>query len=336
MDVKDQLLRREVKNQSELESALAAGDYPVCVGNEYFELTSGAKADAYGSSTVRATGSSTVTAYDSSTVTAYDSSTVTAYGSSTVTATGSSTVTAYGSSTVRAYGSSTVTAYGSSTVRATGSSTVTAYDSSTVTAYGSSTVRASRYAAVHKKSDKSNITGGVVIVIPPVETPLDWCDVHGVNVTFMDIVCLSCEGSGVGDEPTGLGDTPDVPNHDCLDCGGDGKKRESVALVYKAVNDDFSSPYGTSYAPGTVPVAPDWDGGIRECGGGLHFSPTPAHALSFHSDAKRFLACPVALSDISVHKDAAYPEKIKARGCCMPVYEVDIHMRRVWAEESPQ
>ncbi len=96
-----------------------------------------------------------------------------------------------------------------------------------------------------------------------------------------------------------------------------------IAMVYKAVNDDFRSPRGTSYAPGTIPVAPDWDGGKKECGLGLHYSPSPAMAREFHPDAKRYLACPVALADISVHPDGDYPQKIKARGCAAPTFEVN-------------
>ena len=96
-----------------------------------------------------------------------------------------------------------------------------------------------------------------------------------------------------------------------------------VAVLYKAVNDDYKSPHGTSYAPGSVPVANDWDGGKAECGGGLHFSPSPAAARNFHFEAKRYVACSVALKDIAVHPDGDYPEKIKAKGCCGPCVEVD-------------
>ena len=99
--------------------------------------------------------------------------------------------------------------------------------------------------------------------------------------------------------------------------------KDGVAIVYKAVNEDYVSPHGIRYAPGTVPVAPDWDGGKEECGGGLHYSPSPSMALAFNYDAKHFVACPVALQDIAVHPDGQYPEKIKARGCCAPVWEVD-------------
>jgi hypothetical protein len=99
--------------------------------------------------------------------------------------------------------------------------------------------------------------------------------------------------------------------------------KDGVAILYKALNGDFTSPYGASYAPGTVPLAPDWDGGARECGGGLHFSSSPMMAMSFHESAVKFAGCPVALSDIVVHPEGQFPEKVKARGCCGPCFEVD-------------
>jgi hypothetical protein len=98
---------------------------------------------------------------------------------------------------------------------------------------------------------------------------------------------------------------------------------DGVATLYKALEEDFTASHGMSYAPGSQPTAPDWDGGERECGGGLHFSPTPMHALEFNQDAKRFVGCPVNLADIVVHPDGAYPQKVKAPGCCGPCFEVD-------------
>jgi hypothetical protein len=95
------------------------------------------------------------------------------------------------------------------------------------------------------------------------------------------------------------------------------------ALLYKGVNDDYRSPHGMSYAPGTKPVAPDWDKGKEECGGGLHFSPTPAMTREFHTEAVRFLGCWVALKDIAVHPDGSYPNKCKARAIAKPCFEVD-------------
>ena len=95
-----------------------------------------------------------------------------------------------------------------------------------------------------------------------------------------------------------------------------------VATVYKAVDQDFNSYHGTSYRPGTEPYAPDWDGGERESGGGLHFSPRPMFALPRPDDSMRFVACPVRLEDMVVHPQGDYPDQVKARGVCGPVYEV--------------
>jgi hypothetical protein len=147
--------------------------------------------------------------------------------------------------------------------------------------------------ALHDKA-KSAITGtgNNILQLPKVEikTAVDWCAYYGVPVT------------------------------------------NGTAVLYKAVNDDFSSkwrsntlPNGVSYAPGSKPEAPDWDGGKAECGGGLHFSPSPSSALMFHAGAQRFVACPVAIDDIVVHKDPEYPAKIKARAVCAAIYEVDLN-----------
>jgi hypothetical protein len=278
---------------------------------------------AYDSSqpTVEAYGSSqpTVEAYDSSqpTVVAYDSSQprVVAYGSSQprveaygssqprVEANGSSQPTeAYDSSqpTVVAYDSSqpTVEAYGSSqpTVEAYDSSqpTVVAYDSSQprVVAYGivqlcvkgAVKVTAAAAVAIAVLGGSPLITGGGFVSRKDISTPAKWCDFYGARVS-----------------------------------GG-------VAILFKAVKQDFTPPChagnGVVYTPGTSPVAPDWDGGKKECGGGLHFSPTIPATLKFHSDNPRWMACPVALADLVVHPDGQYPEKVKARGCAAPIWEV--------------
>jgi hypothetical protein len=238
-----------------------------------------------GSSTVTASGSSTVTASGSSTVTAYDSSTVTAYGSSTVTAYDSSTVRAYDSSTVTAYDSSTVRAYGSSTVRASGSSTVRAYDSSTVRAYGSSTVTASKFAVVHKMGPHVTITGAGHVVTPP---NLDRCD----TATWLSYHGIESDKDG-------------------------------IVTLYKAVDDAYTTSRRFDYRPGATPEAPDWVAD-HECGEGLHFGPTPVHAMAYKSDATRFMACPIRADEISVIDQ----QKIKARRVVAPgCREVDIDGR---------
>ena len=109
--------------------------------------------------------------------------------------------------------------------------------------------------------------------------------------------------------------------------------KKGVATLYKALNEGFVSPHGIAYAPGTIPKAPDWDGGEKECGGGLHFSPHPQMAAAFNTGAKLFVACPVALKDIVVHPEGQYPEKIKASKCCGPVWQVDRKGKKIEGAE---
>ena len=108
-----------------------------------------------------------------------------------------------------------------------------------------------------------------------------------------------------------------------------------VAVLYKALDNDFKASHGLSYAPGTMPKAPDWDGGEVECGGGLHFSPHPQMARAFKDEATRFVACPVKVSEIVVHKAAEYLEKVKAPRVCAPCWEVDEDGERVTRTKHP-
>ena len=105
---------------------------------------------------------------------------------------------------------------------------------------------------------------------------------------------------------------------------------DGAVTLYKAVHDDYRSAHGVSYAPGSQPSAPDWDGGEAECGGGLHFSPRPFMALSFNAEASHFIACPVAIADIRAPRPGDhYPAKVKASRVCAPVYEVDLDGNRI-------
>jgi hypothetical protein len=105
-----------------------------------------------------------------------------------------------------------------------------------------------------------------------------------------------------------------------------------VVTLYKAVNDNYCSERGFSYAIGSTPEAPDWDGPARECGGGLHFCSTPSASKGFYPKATRFMECKVALEDLVVHEKAEYPMKIKGRRVCAPIVEVDIDGKPVKLE----
>ena len=100
---------------------------------------------------------------------------------------------------------------------------------------------------------------------------------------------------------------------------------DGVAVLFKAVHDDWQGPHrgGVTFEPGSTPVAVDWDG-RAECGGGLHFSPSPGHALAYLTQPAHFVACPVAVAEAVVIGD-----KLKARACAGPVYEVDRRGRRI-------
>ncbi|HEX9762081.1 MAG TPA: hypothetical protein VGA97_03180, partial [Acidimicrobiia bacterium] len=212
--------------------------------------------------------------------------------SSQVRASGSSQVTAYGSSQVTAYGSSQVTAYGSSQVTAYGSSQVTAYGSSQVTASDSSQVRA---------YGSSQVTASGLVAVT----------IHGTGTKVT---------GGVQIAVPAIATVEDWCDHYGLPVEG------GFVTLFKAVRDDYSSSHGFQYMPGSVPEAPDWDGGKRECGGGLHFSPTPHHATGFDSSATRFLAVSVAVADIRAPQpDDAFPQKVKARRAAGPCIEVDIN-----------
>ena len=193
-----------------------------------------------------------------------------------------------------AYDSATVRAYGSATVTAYGSATVRASDSATVTASGSVFVRLFRALSV-----KASV--GVIIAKHATSN----AKIEGGQV-------IACE-------------TFKTPAEWCVYYGVD--VVDGIATVYKSLNADFTSPHGTRYAPGDSPEAPDWDGGKAECGGGLHFSPSPMMAEGFHTGAK-WMACQVRLDEMAVHPDGEYRQKCKAKRALSCV-EVDIHARPI-------
>ena len=130
----------------------------------------------------------------------------------------------------------------------------------------------------------SKVSGGKKTIITPITTVREWCDRYAVTI------------------------------------------KKGIAILYKSVDDDYSTNNARAknifYKPGNKPSAPDWDGGKEECGGGLHFCPSPIHAELFNK-GKHFMACPIKISDIVIHKNAKYPTKVKAPGVCADIYEVD-------------
>ena len=201
--------------------------------------------------------------------------------------------------------SAVVEARGSSHVEAWGSSHVEAWESSHVEAWESSHVEADGAASLRVFDRVSGKAGRQVVI----QRHSKLTKIDGgiqIDVELPATAADWCAWHGV-------------------------KVVDGVAMVYKCVNDDFRSKRGGDYTPGTIPAAPDWDGGAKECGGGYHFSPSAAATRQFASGPK-FLACPVALTDMRAPKlDDSYANKIKAAKCCGPVVEVDIYGKPVKA-----
>jgi len=102
--------------------------------------------------------------------------------------------------------------------------------------------------------------------------------------------------------------------------------KRGIATVYKAVNDNWTTERGTDYSPGSKPSCDDWRDD-DSCGGGLHFGPTPVHALAYFTSATKFLAVGVKLTELRPITGST--AKCKAPKVTRACEQVDIHGRPV-------
>jgi hypothetical protein len=313
----------EVSTQQELDAALNTPTViPVCNGEGTFvvngpgtvraadsaNLSASGEAvvEAGGSASVEASGSCRVEAWDEATVTARDSVGVTVADTALVDASGSATVRALRRARVVARGGATVEAEHFTSVSASGTAHVMAWQSASVEASGDATVLAWGGATV-TASERARVRAwGRAKVGAKDEATVEVWD---------RAIVTGADEAGQAREIQQIASAEDW----CRLYGV--QVQNGVAILYKAVDEDFRSRYGTSYEPGSEPQAADWDE-RRKCGGGLHFSPRPYMGLEFTQSRARFVACPVRLDDIAAW-GGPYPNKVKARGVCAPVYEVD-------------
>lgn len=181
------------------------------------------------------------------------------------------------------------------------SATVYVYDSARVTASGSASVYAFDSASVYASDSATVSASGFVTVLR----------------LSPNVVVLT--GGRIPDFSTPLG---------WCEYAGAAEASAETRILYKGLDSEFRSAHGTVYLPGTEVVAPDWDDGEAECGGGLHFCASAAATLQFADDAAKFVACEVALADMAAHEFPRYPSKIKARAARV-LYECDVHGERV-------
>ena len=214
-------------------------------------------------------------------------------GSASVRASGSASVQASGSASVRAWGSASVRAWGSASVRAWGSASVQAWDSASVRAWGSASVRAWGSASVQA-------------------TPHVAVHLHSAAAVVEGGVLIDVTDA----DKTG----PAWLEHHGIEVADSG-----LAIVYKAVDARWTTRRGFDYSPGNVLVAPDWTD-RPECGGGLHFGPTPWMAKLYQPEATRYVACEVLASELVPIPGS--PAKAKARACTV-LYECDEDGNRI-------
>ncbi len=277
----------------------------VALENSSVEACGNSSVVAWGKSSVVACGNSSVEALENSSVVARGDSSVVALENSSVEACGKSSVVACGNSSVVARGNSSVVAWEKSSVVACGNSSVEAWGKSSVVAWGNSSVEARGNSSVEAWGNvfirlfsaiKIKASAHVVILK------------HGKAKSIKGGIKLNAY-------------IPKTPKEWCEFYGA--KVRRGVAILFKALDNEFNSRWSMNYSPGTTPEAPDWNG-EQECGGGLHFSPCPSMAKYFNSSARKFVACHVKLDEIAIHPDGKYPEKCKAKRVYKPCYEVDI------------
>ena len=96
----------------------------------------------------------------------------------------------------------------------------------------------------------------------------------------------------------------------------DVSEKKGKVILYKSVSSDLTDFYTgrVKYEIGKEVVCPDWDDNIdRECGGGLHLSPSIDHCKLFNTG--RYLKVEVDVADILVHPSPQYPYKIRCSKC---------------------
>jgi hypothetical protein len=297
-----------IKTQAELDAAIAArpndwhivaeGRFSISIGR--VEAWGNASVEARENASVEARGNASVVAWGNASVEARGNASVVAWGNASVVAWGNASVEARENASVEARENASVEAWGNASVEAWGNASVEARENASVEAWGNVFVRL--FSAL-----KITVSFGVIIAK------------HGEAKTLTGGQIVECK--------------PPLTAKEWCEHHGIAVK-DGVALVFKGVNAEFHSEQGGVYTPGSTPVAPDWDGGKAECGGGLHFSPLPQMTHEFCTPIK-FVACPVALADMRAPQEGDdYPNKIKARGAHAPVYEVDKKGDRVAPTEK--
>jgi hypothetical protein len=175
--------------------------------------------------------------------------------------------------TVRAGDNATVEAWGNATVRAGDNATVRAWDNATVRAWGNAILRVlSRDAIIRELADQAIavIQGCEGVVVSKKDDTAQVIYTKQTSYTLKSIQRLY------------------------------NQPENGPIVLYKSVQDDFTDFHTGKIKYDGIVECPDWDPNPdRECGGGLHLSPTPGFALDYNTG--KLLRCEVMPEDISVY-----------------------------------
>jgi len=233
-------------------------------GNSSVVAWGNSSVEARGNSSVEARGNSSVEAWENSSVEAWENSSVVAWGNSSVVATGNSSVVAWENSSVVAWENSSVVARENSSVVAWENSSVVARGNSSVEARGNSSVEAWEnsviriFSNIRLKLNQFSVGIGIGIKIK--------AEYKSGSATLIN---------------------KEIAKYDkklFLRMYKKNIQKGGEILLYKSVKDDNTDFYSGKIKYIGKVICPDWDDNPnRECGGGLHLSPTPELAKSFNN-----------------------------------------------------
>ena len=278
---------------------------------------------ARGNSSVVARENSSVVARENSSVVAWENSSVEARGNSSVVARENSSVDAWGNSSVEARENSSVEARGNSSVEARENSSVDAWENSSVEARGNSSVVARGNSSVEARGNSSVVArGNSSVVARGNSSVVAWenCVVRAFSEIkiklkqFAVAIGIGCKLIPNEQDATATCMNVPVATHDkqsFMDIYSKNIQHcdNGRMMLYKSVKDDMTDFWsGTIKYEGTV-ECPDWDANHeRQCGGGLHLSPTKSLAQSYNCG--KTLKCLVHPDDFVV-----YPHDITKVRC---------------------
>ena len=242
-------------------------------------------------------GSSRAVLRGSSSAVLWGSSSAVLWGSSRAVLRGSSSAVLWGSSRAELWESSRAVLWGSSRAVLWGSSSAVLWGSSSAELRESSSAELWESSSAHAYA-KSKVTAAPLCAVFLHESTVDVSGgviLDHSNIKDMDTRAW-CDYYGV-------------------------KVSRGIATVYKAVNDQWTTSRGVDYSPGAKPSCTDFRD-TDECGGGLHFGPTPRHARVYFDSATKFVAAGIKLSELRpITGDMA---KCKAPRVVSACVEVDI------------